>query len=50
MDQFNILELMVIFLLKTETYDGKNCWEFFVDAIFYFFVKVGFEKRWTNTK
>ena len=46
---YNTLELMAIFLLKTETCDAKNCWEFFVDAIFCF-VKIGFDKRWTDTK
>ena len=46
---FNILDLMAIFLLKTETCDAKNCWVFFVDAIFCF-VKIGSEKRWTNSK
>ena len=29
--------------------DAKNSCEFFVDAIFYL-VKIGFEKRGTNTK
>ena len=43
------LELMTLFLHKTETCDAKNFREFFVDAIFCL-VKIGFEKRGTNAK
>ena len=39
----------VLFLLKTETCDAKNSSEFFVDNIICL-VKMGFEKRGTNTK
>ena len=31
-----VLELMALFLLKTETCNGKNSWEFFVDNIIRF--------------
>ena len=47
--RLEVLELVALFLLKTETCKAKNCWEFFLDAIFCL-VKIGFEKRWTNTK
>ena len=43
------LELVALFLLKTETYDAKNSGEFFVDNI-NCLVKIAFEKRGTNTK
>ena len=43
-----VLELVAIFLVKSETRDAKNSWEFFLDAIF--FASIGFEKRGTNTK
>ena len=33
------LELEALFRLKTETYVAKNCWEFFVYAIFCFVAK-----------
>ena len=44
-----VLELVAIFLLKTETCDVKTSREFFVDNIICL-VKVGFEKRGSNTK
>ena len=44
-----VLELVALFLLKTETRDAKNSSEFFVDNIICL-VKIGFEKRGTNTK
>ena len=47
--QLEVLELVALFLLKTETYNAKNSREFFIDNII-FFVKIGFEKRGTNTK
>ena len=47
--RLEVLELLALFLLKTETCDAKNSWEFFVDAIFGL-VKIGFEKRRTNRK
>ena len=47
--RLQVLELAALFLLKTETCDAKNSWEFFVDNIIYL-VKIGFEKRGTNTK
>ena len=31
-----VLESVTLFLLKTETCDAKNCWEFLVDAAFCF--------------
>ena len=45
--RLEVLELLALFLLKTETCDAKNC--VFVDAIFCL-VKIGFEKRGSNTK
>ena len=45
----DVLELVPLFLLKTETCDAKNFWEFFLDNIICL-VKIGFEKRGTNTK
>ena len=47
--RLEVLELVALFLLKTETCDAKNVREFFVDAIFCL-VKIGFEKRGTNAK
>ena len=47
--RLELLELVASFLLKTETYNAKNSCEFFVDNIFSL-VKIGFEKRGTNTK
>ena len=47
--RLEVLELVALFLLKTETCDAKNSWEFLVDAIFCL-VKIGFQKRGTNTK
>ena len=48
--RLEVLKLLALFLLKTETSDAKNSWEFFVDAIFGL-VKIGFEKsRGTNRK
>ena len=44
-----VIQKLALFLLKTETWDAKNSWEFFVDAIFCL-VKIGFEKRRTNRK
>ena len=44
-----VLELVASFLLKTETCNAKNSCEFFVDNIICL-VKIGFEKRGTNTK
>ena len=48
-ERLEVLELVALFLLKTETWDAKNSWEFFVDAIFCL-LKIGFEKRGTDTK
>ena len=47
--RLEILELVALFLLKTETCDAKNFRQFFVDAKFCL-VKIGFEKRGTNAK
>ena len=44
-----VLELVTIFLFKSETRDAKNSWEFFLDAIFCL-VMIGFEKKGTKTK
>ena len=44
-----VLELVTLFLHKTETGNAKNSWEFFVDNIICL-VKIDFEKRGTNTK
>ena len=33
--RLEVLESVALFLLKMETCDAKNSWEFFVDAIFY---------------
>ena len=40
--RLEVLELVALFLLKTETCDAKNYWEFFLDAMFCL-VKIGFE-------
>ena len=32
--RLEVLELVALFLLKTETWDAKNSWEFFLDAVF----------------
>ena len=40
--RLEVLELVALFLLKTETCDAKNSWEFSLDAIFCL-VKAGFE-------
>ena len=47
-----LLELVALFLLKTETCDAKYYCEFFVDAksLFFCFVDICFEKRGRNTK
>ena len=47
--RLEVLELVALFLPKTETCDAKNSSEFFVDNIICL-VKIGFEKRGTNTK
>ena len=47
--RLEVLVLVALFLLKTETCDAQNSCEFFVDAIFCL-VKIGFDKRGTNTK
>ena len=44
--QLEVLELVALFLLKTETCDAKNSWEFFVDNIFCLvFLKDRFRKE-----
>ena len=47
--RLEVLELVPLFLLKTETCDAKNSGEVFVDNIICL-VKIGFEKSGTNTK
>ena len=47
--RLEVLELVALFLVKTETSDAKNASEFFVDNIICI-VKIGFEKRGTITK
>ena len=44
-----VLESVVLFLLKTGTWDAKNCGEFFVDAVFCI-VKICLKKRRANTQ
>ena len=41
--------VMALFLLNTGTWDAKNSWEYFVDAIFCF-VRICLEKKDTNTE
>ena len=41
--RLEVLELVALFLLKTETCDAKNSWEFFLDAILFCLVKIGFQ-------
>ena len=48
-ERLEVLEFVALFLLKTETCDAKNSWVFFVDNVICL-VKVGFQKRGTNTK
>ena len=43
------MELVALILLKTETSDAKNSWEFLAENIICL-VKIGYEKRGTNTK
>ena len=47
--QLEVLELAALFLIKMETCDAKNFLEFFVDNVISL-VKIGFEKRGTNTR
>ena len=47
--RLEVLELLALFLLKTETCEAKNSGEFFVDNIICL-VKIGFEKGGTNKK
>ena len=49
--RLEVLELVALFLLQTETCEAKNSSEFFLDnKIILCLVKIGFEKRGTNTK
>ena len=47
--RLDVLEVVALILLKTESCDAKNSWEFFADDIICL-VETGFEKRGTNTK